>query len=64
MAKRTGARPSGARRGDVRHIPDAGELIWLSFTPRPVANRRGGARVWCCHRAPTTRRSGFAWCAP
>jgi hypothetical protein len=26
MAKRTGARPSGARRGDARRIPEQGEL--------------------------------------
>jgi mRNA interferase MazF len=45
MAKRTGARPSGVKRGDARHIPDVGELIWLSFTPhtgREQAGRRPG----------------------
>jgi hypothetical protein len=45
MAKRTGPRPSGARRGDARHIPDTGELIWLTFTlqaGREQAGRRPG----------------------
>jgi len=44
MAKRTGARPSGARRGDARHIPDPGELIWLSFTPSSKTHWTGSLR--------------------
>ena len=67
MAKRTGARPSGGRRGDARHIPDAGELIWLSFTPqagREQAGRRPGlvlsprsynAKVGLCLVCPVTQ---------
>ena len=54
MAKRTGARPSGARRGDARHIPEQGELIWLSFTPQAGREQVGRAPGWCCRRAPTT----------
>ena len=46
MAKRTGARPSGARRGDARHIPDAGELIWLSFTPQVGREQAGRRWSW------------------
>ncbi len=45
MAKRIGARPSGARRGDSADIPDTGDLIWLTFTPqagREQAGRRRG----------------------
>ena len=69
MAKRTGARPSGARRGEARHIPDAGELIWLSFTPqagREQAGRRPGlvlsprsynAKVGLCLVCPVTQHA-------
>ena len=62
MAKRTGAEPSGARRGDRTHIPDSGDLIWLSFTPQAGREQAGSARGWFCLRARTTRTSGFVWC--
>src|SRR5580700_10576947 len=74
MAKRTGARPSGVRRGDARHIPDAGELIWLSFTPqagREQAGRRPGlvlsprsynSKVGLCLVCPVTSHAkGYAF---
>src|SRR5262245_22083196 len=41
MPKRTGGRPSGARRGS--YVPDEGDLVWLSFSPhagREEAGRR------------------------
>ena len=40
MAKRTGGPPSGGRRGDDRHIPDAGELIWLRKTRNARSKER------------------------
>jgi mRNA interferase MazF len=42
MAKRIGGRPPAAKRGD-HHIPDAGDLIWLSFTPQ-AGREQGGRR--------------------
>ena len=69
MAKRTGARTSVARRGDARHIPDTGELIWLTFTPqagREQAGRRPGlvlsprsynAKVGLCLVCPVTQHA-------
>jgi mRNA interferase MazF len=69
MAKRIGARPSGASRGDVSHIPDQGELIWLSFTPqagREQAGRRPAlvlsprsynAKVGLCLVCPVTQHA-------
>ena len=39
MAKRTGARPSGGRRGS--YLPDAGDLIWLSFSPQAGREQAG-----------------------
>ncbi len=41
MAKRTGARPSGAKVGDVPRAPDTGDLIWLSFTPQAGREQAG-----------------------
>src|SRR6202035_101904 len=74
MAKRTGARPSAARRGDARDIPDARELIWLSVTPqvgREQAGRRPGlvlsprsynAKVGLCLVCPVTHHAkGYAF---
>jgi mRNA interferase MazF len=74
MAKRTGARPSGARRGNRADIPDTGDLIWLSFTPqagREQAGRRPGlvlsprsynAKVGLCLACPVTHHAkGYAF---
>ena len=69
MGKRTGARPPGARRGDALHIPEQGELIWLTFTPqagREQAGRRPGlvlsarsynAKVGLCLVCPVTQHA-------
>lgn len=74
MAKRTGVRPSGARRGKPADIPDTGDLIWLSFTPqagREQAGRRPGlvlspraynAKVGLCLVCPVTQQAkGYAF---
>lgn len=74
MAKRIGARPSDANRGDAAHLPDAGELIWLSFSPqvgREQAGRRPGlvlsprsynAKVGLCLVCPVTHQAkGYAF---
>ncbi|MFO0967750.1 MAG: type II toxin-antitoxin system PemK/MazF family toxin [Gemmataceae bacterium] len=45
MAKRTGGRPSGRKHGNGAKAPDAGDLIWISFSPqagREQAGRRPG----------------------
>jgi mRNA interferase MazF len=74
MAKRTGAHPSGAKRGDSARIPDIGDLIWLSFTPqagREQAGRRPGlvlsprsynGKVGLCLVCPVTHHAkGYAF---
>jgi mRNA interferase MazF len=74
MAKRTGARPSGAKRGNAADAPDTGDLIWLSFTPqagREQAGRRPGlvlsprsynAKVGLCLVCPVTHHAkGYAF---
>ncbi len=74
MAKRTGARPSAGKRGDAVHIPDMGDLIWLSFSPqagREQAGHRPGlvlspraynARVGLCLVCPVTHHAkGYAF---
>ena len=45
MAKRIGAKPSGARSGRSGYVPEAGDLVWFSFSPqagREQAGRRPG----------------------
>jgi len=67
MARRTGARLPAAKRGEhPAYIPNAGDLIWLSFTPqagREQAGRRPGlvlspraynAKVGLCLVCPVT----------
>ena len=74
MAKRTGARPSGAKRGDGPDAPGSGDLIWLSFSPqsgREQAGRRPGlvlsprsynAKVGLCLVCPVTHHAkGYAF---
>jgi mRNA interferase MazF len=39
MSKRTGAKRSGGRRGN--YVPDAGDLIWLSFSPQAGRDQAG-----------------------
>lgn len=77
MAKRTGSRPSGAKPGDSAHVPDTGELIWLTFSPqvgREQAGRRPGLvlsprsyneKVGLCLVCPITHRAkGYAFEVP
>src|SRR5438309_7190996 len=74
MAKRTGARPSGAKFGEAAAPPDTGDLVWLSFTPqagREQAGRRPGlvlsphsynAKVGLCLVCPVTHHAkGYAF---
>jgi mRNA interferase MazF len=74
MAKRTGVRPSAVKRGNTAHIPDTGDLIWLSFTPhagREQAGRRPGlvlspraynGKVGLCLVCPVTSHAkGYAF---
>jgi mRNA interferase MazF len=74
MAKRTGAHPSAAKRGNPADIPDTGDLIWLSFTPhagREQAGRRPGlvlspraynGKVGLCLVCPVTAHAkGYAF---
>src|SRR5436853_7917451 len=69
MAKRTGARPSGASHGSSTYVPDVGDLIWLSFSPhagREQAGRRPALvlsprayneRAGLCAVCPVTNRA-------
>src|ERR1700682_1651950 len=74
MAKRTGARPSGAKRGNAAGAPDRGDLIWISFSPqagREQAGRRPGLvlsprsyndKVGLCLVCPVTHHAkGYAF---
>src|SRR5436190_2016960 len=74
MAKRTGGQPSGAKHGDGAHVPESGELIWLSFSPqvgREQAGRRPGlvlsprsynVKVGLCLVCPVTHQAkGYAF---
>ena len=74
MAKRIGDRPSAAKRGEPANAPDAGDLIWLSFSPqagREQAGRRPGlvlspssynAKVGLCLVCPLTQHvKGYAF---
>jgi mRNA interferase MazF len=40
MAKRTGARGSAAKSGEIG-APDAGDLVWLNFTPQAGREQAG-----------------------
>src|SRR5580692_1036593 len=69
MKKRTGAHPSGGSRGSAAYVPDAGDLIWLSFSPqagREQAGRRPALvlsprgyneRAGLCAVCPVTSRA-------
>lgn len=72
MAKRTGARPLGGSHGS--YVPDAGDLVWLSFTPhagREQAGRRPAlilsprsynAKTGLCVACPVTNQvNGYAF---
>jgi mRNA interferase MazF len=74
MAKRTGGRPSAMKRGNGDGAPDAGDLIWISFSPqagREQAGRRPGlvlsprsynGKVGLCLVCPVTHQAkGYAF---
>jgi mRNA interferase MazF len=73
MAKRTGARPPEKKPGNA-DLPDAGDLVWLSFSPqagREQAGRRPAlvlspraynAKVGLCLACPVTHHAkGYAF---
>jgi mRNA interferase MazF len=41
MAKRTGGRRSAGSRGNGEYIPDAGDLVWFSFSPQAGREQAG-----------------------
>jgi mRNA interferase MazF len=41
MAKRRGGNPPAGSRGSRRYVPDAGQLIWLSFSPQAGREQSG-----------------------
>jgi mRNA interferase MazF len=74
MVKRTGARPSAAKHGDPSEPPDAGDLIWLSFSPQAAREQAGrrpalvlsprayNAKVGLCIVCPVTHHAkGYAF---
>jgi mRNA interferase MazF len=74
MAKRTGARPSAAKPGDGAEAPDAGDLVWFSFTPQVGREQAGrgpalvlsprsyNAKVGLCLVCPATHQAkGYAF---
>lgn len=74
MAKRTGARASAAKHGDGGEVPDAGDLVWLSFTPQVGREQAGrwpalvlsprsyNAKVGLCLVCPVTQHAkGYAF---
>jgi len=44
MKKPTGAKRSGVNRGKARYVPDAGDLVWCSFSPQ-VGREQAGRRL-------------------
>jgi len=60
MAKRIGAQPSGAKRGDVADTPDLGHLVWLWFTPQ--AGREQAGRRPALVLTPRTYNSKTGLC--
>jgi mRNA interferase MazF len=38
------------------YVPDAGDLVWLTFDPQAGPNGAGGARRSFCRHGPTRRR--------
>ena len=41
MKKRTGGRRSAVSRGEAAYAPDAGDLVWLSFSPQAGREQAG-----------------------
>ncbi|MGC8644421.1 MAG: endoribonuclease MazF [Isosphaeraceae bacterium] len=41
MKKRTGGKPSGAKHGKHQYVPDAGHLVWFSFSPQAGREQAG-----------------------
>ncbi|HWY85953.1 MAG TPA: endoribonuclease MazF [Gemmataceae bacterium] len=69
MKKPTGAKPLAASRGKPLYVPDAGDLVWISFSPqagREQAGRRPSlvlspnsynSRAGLCIVCPITNRA-------
>jgi mRNA interferase MazF len=69
MTKRTGGRLSAAKPGRAGHVPDAGDLVWLSFSPQAGREQSGrrpaivlsprlyNIRAGLCVVCPVTRQA-------
>ena len=68
MAKRTGGKPSGGSPGSKGYVPDAGDLVWFSFSPQAgreqagrwpalvLSPRRYNAKAGLCVVCPVTNQ--------
>jgi len=64
MTKRTGARPPAARRGDAGYIPEAGDLVWLSFSPQAGREQAGRRPAVVFSPHAYNSRSGLCLACP
>jgi mRNA interferase MazF len=64
MAKRTGARPSGGKAGSPAYVPDAGELVWLSFSPQAGREQAGRRPAVVLSPRDYNGRSGLCLVCP
>ncbi len=62
MAKRTGARPSGGKRG--RYVPEAGDLVWISLSPQAGREQAGRRPALVLSPRPYNTRAGLCVVCP
>src|SRR3954452_17063569 len=65
MAKRTGAGKKGASPGSGRaYLPDAGDLIWLSFSPQAGREQAGRRPALVLSRRGHNEKTGLCVVCP
>jgi mRNA interferase MazF len=64
MAKRIGAKRRAGRRGDAEYVPDAGDLVWASFSPQAGREQAGRRPALVLSPRVYNERSGLCLLCP
>ena len=64
MKKSTGGNPAGANRGSSPYVPDAGHLVWFSFSPQAGREQAGRRPVLILSPSSYNARAGLCVICP
>ena len=64
MTKRTGGKPAGEKRGSSPYVPEAGHLVWFSFSPQAGREQAGRRPALILSPSSYNARAGLCVICP